>query len=79
MESTNHSDIKNINIVVPNKLINNNNLKIKNDIEKIFRKNEENIRKYLERVIYTSTLSKDVNLKLDTIFEETKNTIMDNL
>ena len=74
-----HSDIKNINIVVPNKLINNNNLKIKNDIEKIFRKNEDNIRKYLERVIYTSTLSKDVNLKLDTIFEETKNTIMDNL
>ena len=79
MESANNSDIKNINVVVPNKLINNNNLKIKTDIEKIFKKNEENIRKYLERVIYTSTLSKDVNLKLDTIFEETKNTIMDNL
>ncbi len=79
MESSNHSDIKNINIVVPNKLINNNNLKIKTDIEKIFRKNEENIRKYLERVIYTSTLSKDVNLKLDVIFEETKKNIMDNL
>jgi hypothetical protein len=79
MESSNHSDIKNINIVVPNKLINNDNLKIKTDIEKIFRKNEENIRKYLERIIYTSILSKDVNLKLDVIFEETKNTIMDNL
>jgi len=79
MESSNHSDIKNINVIVPNKLINNNNLKIKTDIEKIFKKNEENIRKYLERIIYTSTLSKDVNLKLDVIFEETKKNIMDNL
>ena len=55
----------NININIPNKLS-----IFKNDIETIIQKDEEIIRKYLEKVIYKCDLSEFVKQELNKIFED---------
>ena len=72
MENTNSKDLKNINMAIPNNLS-----EIKTDIETIVDLNETIIQNYLERIIYTSTLSIPVKENLSNIFKEAKAYIMD--
>jgi hypothetical protein len=50
---------------------------LKPDIEIIINKNEQIIKKYLERHIYTSAISDSDKQKLDTIFAKHRKTILD--
>jgi len=63
--------IKNINIKIPTNLI-----EIKNDIELIINKNEIIISKYLERHIYTSTISDINKKKIEELFIKNRNLIL---
>lgn len=63
--------IKNINISIPNNLS-----FIKEDIEFIINKDEEIIEKYLERIVYTSSLSESTKIQLDKIFEKLRKDIL---
>jgi len=60
-------DIHNINMIKPNNLD-----IIKKDINIIRDKTDEIIKKYIERIIYTSTLPEDINLKIDKLFTEAR-------
>jgi len=67
MSETIIKDIKNINMIKPNNLD-----IIKEDIDIIRDKIDEIIKKYIERIIYTSTLPEDINLKIDKLFIESR-------
>ena len=60
-------EIHNINMLKPNNLD-----IIKKDIDIIRNKIDEIIKKYIERIIYTSTLPEDINLKIDKLFTEAR-------
>jgi len=70
----NEKDLKKINIVIPNNLSS-----IKEDVSKILKINETIIKKYLERIIYTSTLTDEIEAKIDEVFLDTYTSIVDNL
>jgi hypothetical protein len=70
----NEKDLKKINIVIPNNLSS-----IKEDVSKILKLNETIIKKYLERIIYTSTLTDEIEVKIDEVFLDTYTSIIDNL
>ena len=63
--------IKKINIKIPEKLS-----EIKTDIELIINKNETIISKYLERHIYTSTISDINKQKIEELFIKNRNIIL---
>jgi hypothetical protein len=73
MSETNIKDIKDIKEIHNINMIKPNNLDIiKKDIDIIRDKTDEIIKKYIERIIYTSTLPEDINLKIDKLFAETR-------
>ena len=47
-----------------------------NLIEQLIKKDEESIKNYIERIIYTSSLSEDTNTKLSQIFTNVKNKLV---
>lgn len=47
--------------------------KLNENILKILEKDEEIIKKYLERAIYTSNLSKEINEEIDKIYSSIRN------
>ena len=55
------------NIVIDETILSSSNV-----IEKLIKKDEEIIKYYIERIIYTSALSEDTNTKLTQIFEKTQ-------
>lgn len=63
--------LKKINMTLPNNLN-----EINTNIDIIIKKDEEIIKKYLERVIYTSKLPDEVKLQLDKVFLDTRNNIL---
>ena len=65
-------DITKINILIPQNLN-----ELKPDIEILINKNEQIIKKYLERHIYTSAISDSDKQKLDTILAKHRKTILD--
>jgi len=67
MSESLHQNIKNINMLKPNNLD-----IIKEDIDIIRDKIDQIIKKYIERIIYTSTLPEDINLKIDKLFTEAR-------
>lgn len=71
MSETCKKDLKKINMILPNNLND-----IKQNIDIIIKKDEEIIKKYLERIIYTSKLPDEVNLELDKVFLDTRKNIL---
>jgi len=67
MSESLNQNIKNINMLKPNNLD-----IIKEDIDIIRDKIDQIIKKYIERIIYTSTLPEDINLKIDKLFTEAR-------
>ena len=67
----NNKDLNNIHIKIPKTLD-----FIKNDVGTIIKKDEEVIKNYLERIVYTSPLSENTKLQLDTIFEKIRKDII---
>lgn len=67
MSESLQQNIKNINMLKPNNLD-----IIKEDIDSIRDKIDQIIKKYIERIIYTSTLPEDINLKIDKLFTEAR-------
>lgn len=65
-------NILNINIKIPNKLS-----IYKEDIETIINKDEEVIKKYLEKTIFNCVLSETVKRELDKIFVESKKIVLE--
>ena len=65
-------DINKISILIPTHLN-----ELKPDIEIIINKNEQIIKKYLERHIYTSAISYSDKQTLDTILAKHRKTILD--
>ena len=63
--------IKNIKMILPNNLH-----KIKTNIDIIINKDEEIIRKYIERIIYTSKIPNDISIQLDKVFTESRQNIL---
>ena len=55
------------NLVIDETILSSSNL-----IEQLIKKDEEIIKNYIERIIYTSSLSEDTNSKLTQIFEKAK-------
>jgi len=55
------------NLVIDETILSSSNL-----IEQLIKKDEEIIKNYIERIIYTSALSEDTNTKLTQIFEKTQ-------
>jgi hypothetical protein len=55
------------NLIIDETILSSSNL-----IEQLITKNEEIIKNYIERIIYTSALSEDTNNKLTQIFENAK-------
>jgi hypothetical protein len=55
------------NLVIDETILSSSNL-----IEQLIKKDEEIIKNYIERIIYTSALSEDTNSKLTQIFEKAK-------
>ena len=70
-DKDNHKDLNNIHIKIPNNLD-----FIKKDIDIIINKNEEVIKNYLERIVYTSPLSENTKIQLDKIFEKVRKDII---
>jgi hypothetical protein len=64
-------DLKNINLILPNNLN-----EIKPNIDIIINKNEEIIKKYLERIMYTSKIPEEVNIQLNKVFQDVKKNIL---
>ena len=65
-------NILNINIKIPNKLS-----IFREEIETIIQKDEEIIKKYLERTIYNCVLSETVKRELDKVFDESKKIVLE--
>ena len=59
-----------------NLVIDENILSSSNVIEQLIKKDEEIIKNYIERIIYTSALSEDTNTKLNQIFNTVKNKLV---
>lgn len=49
---------------------------ISNDINTILDKNEESIRKYISRYIYTSSISSETNKQLDELFKNVRTNLI---
>jgi hypothetical protein len=64
-------ELKKINMSIPNNLN-----KIKKNIDIILNKDEEIIKTYIERIIYTSKLPNDVSLKLNKAFLDVRKNIL---
>ena len=58
-------------IIIPEKTTS-----IIDDIDEVVDKCEEVIKKYIERMIYTSTLSKNVSENLDSVFKESRTNLL---
>ncbi len=69
-----NKDLKKINIKIPKSLT-----ILKSNIETVLKKNESVIEKYLEDNIYISRLPPDIKEKLNNIFEDIRNNLIDNL
>jgi len=72
MDNTNTEDIKQITFLIPKNL---NTLKP--EIETIIIKNENIIKKYIEKTIYASVISEKDKTKLEEIFLKHRNFIID--
>ena len=59
------------NLLLDETILSSNNL-----IEQIIKKDEDAIKNYIERIIYTSSLSEDTNTKLSQIFTNVKNKLV---
>ena len=64
-------EFKKLNMILPNNLN-----EIKNNIDIIIKKDEEIIKKFIERVIYTSKLPDEINTQLDKVFTDVKTHIL---
>ena len=64
-------ELRKINMTLPQNLN-----EINPNIDIIIKKDEEIIKKYLERIIYTSKLPDEVTLQLDKVFLDTRNNIL---
>ena len=67
MSESSKKDLKNINMILPNKLNN-----IQTNIDIILKKDEEIIKKYIERIIYTSKLPDNVTEQLNKVFQDVR-------
>jgi hypothetical protein len=63
--------LKKINMILPNNLN-----KITKHIDIIMNKDEEIIRKYIERIIYTSKIPNDISIQLDKVFTDARTNIL---
>ena len=63
--------LKNINMILPNNLN-----RIKTNMDIIINKDEEIIKKYLERIIYTSKIPEEVNTQLDKVFLDARQNLL---
>jgi len=70
-DKNNIKDLNNIHIKIPKTLD-----FIKNDVDTIINKDEKVIENYLERIVYTSPLSENTKIKLNTIFEKVRKDIL---
>jgi hypothetical protein len=70
-DKNNIKDLNNIHIKIPKTLD-----FIKNDVETIINKDEKVIENYLERIVYTSPLSENTKIQLNTIFEKVRKDIL---
>jgi hypothetical protein len=66
------NDLLNINVNIPNKLS-----IYKEDINTIIEKDEEVIKKYLEKSVFNCILSDSVKFDLNKIFEESKQIVLE--
>ena len=64
MSESSKKDLKNINMILPNNLND-----IQTNIDIILKKDEEIIKKYIERIIYTSKLPDNVTEQLNKVFQ----------
>jgi len=64
-------NIKNINMILPNNLN-----EIKTNIDIIINKDEEIIKKYIERIIYTSKIPVEVNIQIDKVFLDVRSNLL---
>lgn len=71
MSKSSKKDLKNINMILPNNLN-----EIKSSIDIIINKDEEIIKKYLERILYTSKLSDSVKQQLDKVFQDVREKLL---
>ena len=74
MSDSNKKDLKqlkNINMILPNNLN-----RIKTNMDIIINKDEEIIKKYLERIIYTSKIPEEVNTQLDKVFLDARQNLL---
>jgi len=67
MSESSKKDLKNINIILPNNLND-----IQTSIDIILKKDEEIIKKYIERIIYTSKLPDNVTEQLNKVFQDVR-------
>ena len=64
-------EFKKINMILPTNLN-----EIQNNIDIIIKKDEEIIKKFIERIIYTSKLPYEINTQLDKVFTDVKTHIL---
>lgn len=67
MSESSKKDLKNINMILPNNLND-----IQTNIDIILKKDEEIIKKYIERIIYTSKLPDNVTEQLNKVFQDVR-------
>jgi hypothetical protein len=67
MSKSSKKDLKNINMILPNNLN-----EIQTNIDIILKKDEEIIKKYIERIIYTSKLPDNVTEQIDKVFQDVR-------
>jgi len=67
MSESSKKDLKNINMILPNNLND-----IQTNIDIILKKDEEIIKKYIERIIYTSKLPDNVTEQIDKVFQDVR-------
>jgi hypothetical protein len=66
------------NIKFPKKNINilKNFVELENDINILLDKNEESIREYISRYIFTSSISGETNKQLDELFKQVRSNLL---
>ena len=67
MSESSKKDLKNINMILPNNLN-----EIQTNIDIILKKDEEIIKKYIERIIYTSKIPENIIEQLDKVFQDVR-------
>lgn len=72
MDNKDSKDLKSINILIPESLT-----EIKPELEILINKNENIIKKYLERQIYKSVISETNSQTLNIIFSKNKKLILE--